>query len=498
MRHTLSNIASYTAVSGLALMLSVAPLRANTPDLPDMGSPNDSVLSKAAEESIGRAIYRNLQNASVIIADPEVQEYIQTVGLKLASHAQDEGENFQFFVVNDKAINAFALPGGYIGIHSGLMLATKNESELAGVLAHEIAHVTQRHISRAVFANRNESIINMAALLGAILIGVATGAGGDAISGAVMASQGLSAQQQIDFTRANEYEADRVGVGIMDEAGFNPQGMPDFFETMGRLTRSSSSQIPEFLMTHPVTTNRIAETRGRAAQYGIKDVPDSVSYGLIRARLQYLTASRPDVALKYFEGQLNNPRAIGDLGVQYGLALSYMGDGQPEKARRIMAELLRANEQVIIFHTGLAQAEIASGRRSRGLKTFETAMKLFPRNVPLTVRYAEALLNNGKPQQAHDVLNDLLNHVPATSEQIRLLALAANAAGDISNAHYYMAEYHAYTGNLSMAIMQLRLALATPDLDPLQEVRFRARLETFESYLPEKVRRKQQEQNRSE
>jgi len=463
-----------------------------------MGSPSDSVLSQAAEQSIGRSIYRNLQNSGFIIADPEIQEYIQTVGLKLASHAQDEGESFQFFVIEDGAINAFALPGGYIGIHSGLILATVNESELAGVMAHEIAHVTQRHISRAVFANRNEGIINLAALLGAILVGVATGAGGDAISGAVMASQGISAQQQIDFTRANEYEADRVGVNILNEAGFNPQGMPDFFETMSRLSGTANSQVPEFLMTHPVTTNRVAETRGRAAQYGVKDVPDSTSYSLIRARIKFLMAERPDMALAYFKDQQNNPRAVGDLGLQYGMALSLMAIGEPQQARRIMNELLLTNEQVIMFHTGLAQAQIASGDNSAGMKTYQTAMKLFPRNVPLTVRYAEALLNNGQPQQAHDVLNDLLNNVPATSEQIRLLALAANAAGDISNAHYYMAEYHVYTGNLSMALMQLRLALATPDLDPMQEIRFRARLEQLEGYLPENVRRQRKEQRDSE
>jgi len=473
----------------ISLTLAAGPVVANNQELPDMGSPSDSVLSKTAEESIGRAIYRNIQNAGIIIDDPEVQEYIQSIGLKLASHAQDEGENFQFFVVNDKAINAFALPGGYIGIHSGLILATINESELAGVMAHEIAHVTQRHISRAVFDNKNSSIINMAALLGAILVGVAAGVGGDAITGAVMASQGLSAQQQINFTRANEYEADRVGIGILNEAGFNPQGMPDFFETMSRLTGLSNSQVPEFLLTHPVTTNRIAETRGRAAQYPIKDVPDTVSYGLIRARLQFLTAKRADKALEFFEGQLNNPRAVGDLGVQYGLALSLMETGETRKAEKIMRELLLANEQVILFHAGLAEAEIKSGKPDDGLKTYSVAMNLFPRNVPLTVRYAEALLNDGQPKKAHDILNDLLNHVPATSEQIRFLALAANGAGEIANAHYYMAEYHAYTGNLSMAIMQLRLALATPELDPLQEIRFRARLDTFEGYLPENARR---------
>jgi len=487
-------IRSLSTLILLSLSLIIRPATADMQDLPDMGSPNDSVLSKATEEQIGRAIYRNLQNSEAIVSDPETQEYIQSIGLRLASHAQDEDENFKFFVVNDRAINAFAMPGGYIGIHSGLLLTTKTESELAGVMAHEIAHVTQRHISRAVFANKNASIINMAALLGAILIGVAAGGGGDAVAGAVMASQGLAAQQQIDFTRSNEYEADRVGVGIMDEAGFDPQGMPDYFETMSRLTGLSSRNIPEFLMTHPVTTNRIAETRGRAAQYGAKDVPSSVTYGLIKARLAFLTAKRPDIALKFFQGQKDNPDVVGTLGIEYGLALSLLANNEPEQARDMFEQLRNQNQTVIMFHSGYGQSQVAAGDIAEGFRTFETAMALFPRNVPLTVRYAEALLNNGQPEKAHAILLDLLNVVPPTSEQIRLIALAANAAGYVAESHYYMAEYHAYTGNLSMALLQLRLALGTPGIDPLQEKRLRSRLETFESYLPEKQRRKQQEE----
>jgi beta-barrel assembly-enhancing protease len=483
----------------VCLSLVLRPATAvNDIDLPDMGSPSDSVLSKATEEQIGMAIYRNLQSVDAIISDPEVQEYIQSIGLRLASHVQDDGENFQFFVVNDRAINAFALPGGYIGIHTGLLLTTKTESELAGVMAHEIAHVTQRHISRAVFANRNANIINLATLLGAILLGVATGAGGDVIAGTVMASQGIAAQQQIDFTRANEYEADRVGVGIMSDAGFDPQGMPDYFETMSRLTGLGARNVPEFLLTHPVTTTRIAETRGRASQYERKDVSSSNAYSLIKARLVYLTAKRPDLALQFFESKDSNPEVAGTLAVQYGLALSLMGTNQPAAAEDLLTELLRTHPQVIMFHSGLAQAQIANGKTAQGFNTFQQAMKLFPRNVPLTVRYAEALLNNGEPKQAHTVLLDLLNAVPPTSEQIRLIALAANAAGDVADSHYYMAEYHAYRGNLSMALMQLQLALDTPGLDPLQEARLRARLAQFESYLPEGQRRAREQQRAPE
>ena len=252
------------AITALTLLVPATVPAATGDDLPDIGGPANSVLSRETELQIGRSIFRSLVDTNRVMSDPEVQEYVQDVGLKLAAQAQDGEYQFTFFVVNDPAINAFALPGGYIGIHSGLLLASASESELAGVLAHEISHVTQRHISRAVFANQRNSILTMAAMLGAILLG-AVGGSGDAITGAIATAQSVAAQQQINFTRANEYEADRVGVGVLAAAGFDPMGMPAFFETLARQTGPLASQAPEFLRTHPVTVNRIAETRERAA-----------------------------------------------------------------------------------------------------------------------------------------------------------------------------------------------------------------------------------------
>ncbi|MGI9329707.1 MAG: M48 family metallopeptidase, partial [Gammaproteobacteria bacterium] len=220
-------------------------------DLPDIGSPSDAVLSKQLERQIGRSIFRSLRATGNLVEDPEVNEYIQDVGQKLVANAQDGNFKFRFFVVNEPTINAFALPGGYIGVHSGLIQTTQSESELAGVLAHEIAHVTQRHISRAVYANQRMSTVTMATMLGAILMGVATGSS-DAIMGGIAGSQSIAIQSQINFTRSNEYEADRVGVGVLARSGFDPQGMPEFFSTLAQQSGPMASQAPEFLRTHPV------------------------------------------------------------------------------------------------------------------------------------------------------------------------------------------------------------------------------------------------------
>lgn len=479
-------------IASLTLLVPPTVPAATGDDLPDIGSPANSVLSREKELQIGRSIYRSLLDTERVMSDPEVQEYVQDVGMKLASQAQDGDFRFNFFVVNDPAINAFALPGGYIGLHSGLILATTSESELAGVLAHEISHVTQRHISRAVFANQRSSILTMAAMLGAILLG-AVGGSGDAITGAIATAQGVAAQQQINFTRANEYEADRVGVGVLASAGFDPMGMPAFFETLARQTGPLASQAPEFLRTHPVTVNRIAETRERAASLPRPDVQDAAGYSITRARVRVLSSPTPEKALAFFLGEQQDPKQAGDLGTEYGIALVRMELGQYREARALFQSLLATNPGVIPFHTGLAGAELALGDREAAFAGYEKAMGLFPRNTPLTVRYAEALLAAGQPKKAHAILLDLLNNVPPTAEQVRLIALAASAAGDTADAHYYMAELHLIRGDVIMAADQLRLALSIPGLDSVQKARFTSRLAEIQEWLDREQKSRRQQ-----
>jgi len=447
-----------------------------------MGSPADTVLSRDKEQQIGRSIYKSLRDTGRVITDPEIQEYVQDIGQKLAAHATDNGQKFRFFVVDDPAINAFALPGGYIGVHSGLLMATASESELAGVLAHEISHVTQRHISRAIFANQRASILTMAAMLGAILLGAATGSG-DAIQGAVVAAQGVAVQQQINFTRNNEYEADRVGVGLLASAGFDPLGMPAFFETLARQSGPLASQAPEFLRTHPVTVNRIAESRERATQLPKQDVTDATGYSLTRARLRLLSSPTPEAAIERFDAELEDPERVADIGPEYGIALARIQQGRFREARETFSELVAKSPSTIPFYSGLAMAQMGMGNKADGFRTYERAVRLFPRNVPLTVHYAEALMQDGQAKEAHRLLLDLLNVVPPTPEQVRLIALAASAAGDTGDAHYYMAEYHLMGGDLRLAADELRVALGIPGLDPVQRARFSSRLAEIQEVI---------------
>jgi predicted Zn-dependent protease len=469
-------------VATLAALISLSAHAVGPEELPDIGTPANELLTQDDEFKIGLMIVKGMRDAGQIYEDPEVTEYLQTVGARLASNAHEGGQRFQFFAVKDSRINAFALPGGFIGVNAGLILATANESELAGVLAHEIAHVTQRHIVRGIQAQNKSSLVSTAAMLAAILIGATTGSG-EVMQGAIAAAQGVAAQQRINFTRANEYEADRIGISTLAAAGFDPNGMPSFFETMGRRAGVQGSQIPEFLQTHPVSTNRIAESRNRAKQLHVTPAPDTLSYSLSRERLRLLTLPSGTDPRTYYEGSVAQAKAPGD-PEKYGRALSLMMSDSADEAIPILNGLIERHPSVVQFRSALGEAQMLSGEKRESLVTFARALELFPRSVPLTVRYADALMRAGEPKRAHEILLDLFNNVMPTPEQARFIALAANSAGDVADAYYYMSEYHVLSGDLMLAMNQLQLALAVPNLTDVQRARFEARLEQLREYAP--------------
>jgi predicted Zn-dependent protease len=441
-------------------------------------------LSKSREVQLGRSVMLQLRNAGVVVEDPQLNEYIGTIGAQLASQANDGDFRFTFFLVRDSQINAFALPGGFIGVNVGLLLATDNESELAGVLAHEISHVTQRHIARAAYDNQRTSIVSMAAMLAAVLLGAAGGADGEALTGIVSASQAMAMQRQINFTRAHEHEADRVGMDLLASAGFDPNGMSTFFEELGRRYGNSSQAVPALLQTHPVTTERVAEARDRARQLPEVEHADTPWYALAKTRLRVLNARSPEAAMALFKDKLDSAVPAD----RYGLALSSTRIGLHDNAERLFSDLVADYPTIMAYRIGQAEALAAGGSTELALKTYAEAIRLFPRNRPLTISYAEALIAAGKPAEAHELLLDLLNNVAPTPEQLRLIARAANAEGDVGNAYFYMSYYYASIGNLQLAIQQVRLALETPGVHTVDRARFQARLEQLVEYLPEEER----------
>jgi predicted Zn-dependent protease len=487
----------------VAFMAVLLPLQtfaqANGNDLPDIGSPASSTLSLDDEFHIGLQVMRQLRDEGQIIEDPEATEYLQSLGSRIVAQATgDSAQRFSFFFVRDDTINAFALPGGFIGVNYGLVLATRNESQLAGVLAHEIAHVTQRHIARRVRSQGRQSIATVASILAAILIGAATGSG-DATMGGIAMAQGAAMQQQINFTRANENEADRVGMSFLAAAGFDPYGMPDFFETMGRrspVLATSRNALPEILQSHPVSTNRIAESRARAAQFkDLKPTAESVSYMLTRERLRVLATPAEDNVMRYYsERREQQSQTVGE---RYGEALASYQAGNSRAALDSLTYLAREYPQVPMLQSTLGQALMSAGASDESLATFRRALNHSPRNIPLTMRYAESLMKTGDAKTAHAVLLDLFNNVAPTPEQIRFTALAASSAGDTGDAAYYMSEYHIATGNLPLSVAQLEMALAAPNITAVQRGRFQARLdEVREVLFTDRKRRDRQREER--
>ncbi len=476
----------------MACLVIVSGAGADEIKIPDMGSPADAVLSKSAEARFGRAIMADIRRGGGVVEDPLVNEYVNEIGRRISAQSNDGSHSFEFFVIDDERINAFALPGGFIGVHSGLLEATRNEDELAGVLAHEVAHVTQRHIARAIHANQRQGLLTTAMMLGAIILGAAGGS--HAMQAGMAVAQGAAAQQQINFTRSNEHEADRIGIGAISDAGYDPHGMASFFEVLSRQQPASPEmRAPEFLRTHPITTDRIAEARVRARDYPRVQSSDSTSYGVARARIIVERHDTAAAAVAYYERRSYENQTNIE---KYGRAVAYQRDGRHWDANRIFAHLVANDQKVIAYHIGLGQTQLELEQYTAGASTFQRAIELSPRNVPLVVMYGEFLIRLGRASEAHALLLDLLNNVPPTPEQVRLIARAASEAGDYAESYYYMSEYRLMTGDLIGGIRSLQQALALPELQEIQRIRFEARIDFIREYMSEE-QLKQLQRNRT-
>jgi predicted Zn-dependent protease len=453
-------------------------------ELPDLGGPAYAMVSRGDEVQIGHMVMHELRDRSMILEDPEVSDYIQQLGLKLAVQSRDDDQAFSYFVLREPIVNAFATFGGIVCVNSGLILQTDNEAQLASVIAHETGHVVQRHMARALLAESRMSMTTLAAMLAAVLIGAMAGGGGQAIEGAIAMGQGIALQQSINYTRSQEIEADAVGIQLLAGAGYDPQEMASFFETLGRVEGLSGADIPALLKDHPVTSDRIASARAAAEKLPRHPMQaDSLGYSFFKERVRVLVAPPETNLAQYYEG-LRQRRDLTP-AERYGEALVQVQGGGAASAVRTLTDLQARYPQMTVLYSALGQALAAAGQRDVALAGFARWSRLFPRNVPITVRYAETLLQAEQPAQAHEILLDLFNNIDPSPAQIRLTALAASAAGNAGDAYYYMSEYDLASGDLNLANQQLELALASPNLTTIQRQRFRARLEEVRGWLRE-------------
>ncbi len=459
--------------------------------LPDIGEPSGRVMTPVEEQRLGDAFMREVRRSGKVIDDPLLNDYLQGIGYRLTSHEEALGRNFRFFLLDEPTINAFAGPAGNIGVHSGLILDTQTESELASVLAHEIAHVTQRHLMRAFDAAGGNNLTLAAALLAAILIGAASGSS-DATLAAITASQAAAIQQQINFTRANEKEADNVGISILADSGFDPNGMADFFERLGRNTRFyDSGAIPEFLRTHPVTTNRIAESRDRAGDYPYRQVGESLDYHLLRATLKYREFDTPQEAERYFAASIKDGRYRSLVGQRYGHALALEALGRGGEALKRIELLLEETGFKPPFIIAKARLLQGSGEREAGVELLRDGMAMYPAHRPLLIALAEALLDNDQAAAAERLLESHIREDSRDARLFQLIGQAAGANGRTALGHLYLAESLYHSGRLEQAKRQLEIGLKTPGLDYYHSARISARMAKIDRELAERKTREQ-------
>lgn len=443
-------------VTLLSLLLALpAPLlSANPVNLPDLGDSSAAVISPMQERKLGEDVMRKARRNLDFLDDAEINTYIQTLGQRLVARSDAPSQEFRFFVVADPTINAFAIPGGFIGVHTGLLLATQSEGELASVLAHEIAHITQRHYPRMLAEAQRSSLPTMAAMLAAIVLASAGHKGGDA---ALAMTAATSAQHEINFTRAHEEEADRIGTRVLAEAGFDPRAMPSFFERMQALNRHNETNLPKLLLTHPVTTARISDSRARAEQYTYRQIPDSVDFHLARAKLRALAGEANEVA-RGFAQNLAEGRGANMDAERFGYAHALLRARRFDDARNEARKLTTKSPSNVSYRMLQAQIEVNAGRSDAGLAIYASTYRANPTHTPLAQDYARALLRANRARDAEPIIREALKTRREDPAWYALLAQAASANGKTAESHQALAEQRYLNGDPTGAIEQLRLA----------------------------------------
>lgn len=451
------------------------PLKAADVDLPNFGDSSGSYLSPSSDKRLGQAFMRYVRATKKLEDDAVIGDYLQSIGTKLSRNSDNPGATFNFFWVRDKTINAFAGPGGNIGVHTGLILETETESEFAAVLAHEIAHVTQRHISRMIEAADRMSLPAAGLLLAGALLGLA--GGGDAAAAAVVGSQAALLQKEINFTRANEKEADRVGMQVLAKSDFDPRAMAVFFQRLGRAGRTSGITLPEFLQTHPVSTSRVSDALARAESYSYRQVPEDVRYHLTRAALraaQYPSASE---AVAHFKSTIRDGRYRNEDAEHYGYALALQRAGQSSEARKEINALLARNPNRLEYQVASARLYTEAGNYKRAKSELNRGLAQRPGNYPLSLTLSQTMLRAGDNKGAYRVLGGMAKKRPYDPEVRRLQARAAAAIGKTAESHVFLAEYHYGIGELDAAVRQLEIAARDKKTDFYTRSRVEARLE---------------------
>jgi predicted Zn-dependent protease len=438
----------------LIIMLCAGPVLCHAEGLPDLGDVSQVSISPQQERKIGEQSMFEIRADRSYLDDAEINDYLNQLGDQLVANSTEPSQPFEFFALNDKSINAFALPGGFIGVYTGLMLMTRSESELASVLGHEIAHVTQHHIAHMIAGQKIDTITSMAAIAVAIL---AARSNPEASQAALIGVQAGAIQRQLGFSRANEQEADRFGLVMLQKSGFDPRAMPAFLERMQKATRLLEGNAPSYLRTHPVTSERVADVANRVQQTSYQLVADSLDFHLVRARLQAMQKS-PQEGVAFFNGALGEKKFGNQIAQRYGLVLALLRSNKPTRAAEELAPLHDRITRNPMIATLAGQVMRANKDDQKIREFYRTATQNFPHYRALTYDYAELLLQRKSFADVLTLLNEQIVSHPGDAHLYELQTRAYAALGKRQEEHRALAHSYALRGNLNGTIEQLEMA----------------------------------------
>ena len=443
----------------LALLLCISPC-AVSDGLPDLGDVSQAALTPLQERQIGQQSMMQIRAGKQYLDDAEINDYLNQLGAKLVENSPEPSLDFEFFAVDDYSVNAFALPGGFIGVNAGLLLITQSESELASVLSHEISHVTQHHLARMIEGQRGDSLISMAAIAIAILAARTSPQAAEATIASVQAG---NIQKQLNFTRANEEEADRIGLQLLQKSGFNTHAMPEFLERLQKATRLLDSNAPNYMRTHPITSDRIAEIENRIHNQPYRLIPDSLDFQLVRTKLIAAQKTAPD-AIAYFSDALGAQNYGNPIAQRYGLVSALLRDNQIQRAAQELT-ILRKQAKTNPMSKNSPMIETLAGQVLRATKNYtgalafyRTAVQNFPQHRALIYDYTDLLLQDNQAEIAVKLLTEQLTRHPSDTTLYDLQARAYAMQGKTLEQHQAQAYSYAWQGDLHAAIEQLELA----------------------------------------